>query len=157
MWPLTCVSRFPQPRCFASGKHFAILWSRSIFSSCLDLTPTWMLARWQSVTSRWATWGGNLWPPYTQISTKLPSINMWGAAGPPWRLVHHHPPHRPPSHPPTNITLHPPIYLPSHPPHCPPLCHITKPQYVLGRWTAEDQEAETGACKWQPPIMAIGC
>ena len=71
---------------------------------------------------------------------------MWGAAGPPWirRLVHHHPPHRPPSHPPTNITLHPPIYLPSHPPHCPPLCHITKPQYVWGRRTAEDQEAGDG-------------
>ena len=25
--------------------------------------------------------GGNLWPPYTQISSKLPSINMWGPGG----------------------------------------------------------------------------
>ena len=59
---------------------------------------------------------------------------MWGAAGPPWirRLVHHHPPPHPPSHPPTNLTLHP------------PLCHITKPQYVWGRRAAEDQEAGDG-------------
>ena len=40
------------------------------------------------------------------------------------------------------------ITTPTHPirrpPHCPPLCHITKPQYVWGRWTGEDQETGDG-------------
>ena len=130
MWPLTCVSRFPRQGVLLLG-------------SILPFYGAGAFAQAALISHQPGCWpGGNLWPPYTQISTKLPSINMWGAAGPPWirRLVHHHPPHRPPSHPPTNITLHPFIYLPSHPPHCPPLCHITKPQYVWGRRTAEDQE-----------------